>query len=223
MPNSFDDMRNKMAQVIECVSLVQLDIMDGMFVPERTFPFFKEDAPHMARILAQEDSLPYWDSLDVELDLMVQNAHKNFDMYLALGPKRIIFHIEAEGDPIEFKEFLEGIDMYTRENIDIGVAINNDTPIEDIVLFVPYISFVQCMGIETIGKQAQEFDERVLERIKILKEKFPDLDISVDGSVNENTISVLKKAGASRFVVGSAIFDSFSPEEEIRNLQNMIS
>lgn len=222
MPHSFIDMRNKMAQVLDTTKVVQLDIMDGIFVPEKSFPFFSDDQKDMARILAQEDGLPYWNEIEVELDLMVKNAHKDFDTFIALGPKRVIFHIEAEGDIDEFKDFLEAIDLYTRENVEIGIAIENSTPIESIYPLIPFVSFIQCMGIENIGYQGQEFDERVLERIKILKDKYTDLEISVDGSVNKNTILALKDAGATRFVVGSAIFDSFTPEDKIRELKNII-
>lgn len=223
IPKNYEDMRQKMAQVLESVNLVQLDIMDGVFVPEKTFPFDERDSQVMTAIIDQEEGLPYWDRLDVELDLMVANAHKNLDIYVAMGPKRIIFHIEAEGDKNEFKEFLEAIDPYLKENIEFGVAISNDTPIEDIYPFVPYVSFVQCMGIKNIGYQGEEFDERVIERIKILKEKFPEILISVDGSVNKNTILVLKESGAQRFVAGSAIFESFYPNEEVKELEEIVS
>lgn len=223
MPKSYEDMRQKMAKVLESAKIVQIDLMDGVFVPERTFPFLGGDETILNQIMDQEEGLPYWDMLEVELDLMVQNAHKNFDLYVSLGPKRIIFHIEAEGDKSEFIEFLEGIDPYLKENIEFGVAISNDTPIEEIFPFIPHVSFVQCMGIENIGYQGEEFDERVLDRIKILKEKYPDLMISVDGSVNIDTINALKDAGAQRFVAGSAIFDSFSPNEEVNRLEEIVS
>lgn len=221
MPKSFEDMRQKMAQVIEYVPVVQLDIMDGVFVPERTFPFFKEDEFYIDKILRQEESLPYWDRLDVELDLMVKDAHKDFDKYVAFGPKRIIFHIEAEGEYDLFNNFLEAIDPYLKETIEFGVAISNNTPIEDVYSFVPNVDFVQLMGIENIGYQGEEFDERVIDRIKNLREKFPDLKISIDGSVNKDTILALKEAGADRFVVGSAIFNSMYPKQEIDSLSEV--
>lgn len=222
MPESLEDMRMKMAQVIDVVKIVQLDIMDGRFVRETTFPFFERDTLDMEYILSQDEALPYWERLDVELDLMVEGAHNNFDMFVALGPKRIIFHLEAEGDLNEFMEFLEGIDMYTRENIEIGIASNNDTSVEALFSFVPLVSFVQCMGIANIGYQGEPFDERVIERIKILRQKFPGLVISVDGAVNTHTISALKDAGADRFVVGSAVFEGGDPQEAIEDLESML-
>lgn len=220
MPKSFDDMRQKMAQVVDHVRTVQLDLMDGIFVQEKTFPFYKSDMEILDRIINGEEGLPYWDKLDIELDLMVTNAHNDFDTYIALGAKRIIFHMEAEVE--NFQKFLENIDPYVKGNIEIGIAISNDTPIENIFTLIPHVSFVQCMGIARIGYQGEGFDERVIERIKILREKFPDLLISVDGSVNENTIAYLKDAGANRFVVGSALFNSLEPSEAIKTLESIV-
>jgi ribulose-phosphate 3-epimerase len=152
---------------------------------------------------------------------MVENAHTQFEFFTRLGAKRIIFHIEAETDQVKFKEFLEGLDMYTRENIEIGVAINTTTPIEKLAPIISYIDFVQCMGIEHIGSQGQPFDEKALTQISSLRREYPELIISVDGSVNERTASSLVKAGANRLVVGSALISSLDVRETIKNLENL--
>jgi ribulose-phosphate 3-epimerase len=139
---------------------------------------------------------------------MVADAVVNFENYLKMGARRIVFHIEAVGDLGEFKEFLEGIDLYVRENVDLGIAINNDTSLDTILPLISNVDYVQCMGIKQIGKQGEMFDERVLERIKELKAQFPELIISIDGSVNEETAPRLLQAGADRLVIGSAIWES---------------
>jgi ribulose-phosphate 3-epimerase len=133
---------------------------------------------------------------------------ENFDIYTKIGTKRIIFHIEAVGDLERFRDFIEGIDIYIRDILEIGVAINLTTELRQIVPFINHIDFVQCMGIEKIGFQKQIFDERVLEKVKWLKEKFPDLIISVDGGVDLDTALVLLGVGVSRLVSGSAIFNN---------------
>lgn len=226
MPDNFIDMRHKMGQVVGSVPMIQLDIMDGRFVRGRTFPYNNGDEVDMAKLTSEDGGMPYWQDVDVELDLMVRYAHKSFDMFMAFAPKRIIYHIEAEAvnekEIEEFKEYLEAIDMYTRENVEFGIALNNDTPLEDIYPLIPYVSFVQCMGIENIGYQGEPFDTRVIERVKILKEKFPDLPISVDGSVNEDTIHALQDAGVERFVIGSAIFTDMDPRGKVKEFQNML-
>ncbi len=62
------------------------------------------------------------------------------------------------------------------------------------------------MGISEIGLQGQEFDERVLDKIRDIKDVNPHILIQVDGSVNNSTIEILEQAGVERFVVGSAFF-----------------
>ncbi len=226
MPDNFIDMRHKMGQILGAVPVVQLDIMDGRFVHDRTFPFNSGDEVDMAKLESEDGGMPYWQDVDVELDLMVRYAHKSFDRFMAFAPKRIIYHIEAEAtnekEMEEFKEYLEAVDMYTRESVEFGIAIGNDTPIENIYPLIPFISFIQCMGIANIGYQGEAFDERVIDRIKILKEKFPDIEISVDGSVNEDTIERLIDVGVDRFVIGSAIFSDMDPRGKIKEFQNML-
>ena len=103
----------------------------------------------------------------------------------------------------------------------IGVAINMTTPIEQIFSLVNNVDFVQCMGIEKTGFQGQPFDERALDNIKTLKEKFPDLIISIDGGVSFETAPKLIKAGVDRLVAGSLILKSNDIRETIRELENL--
>ena len=70
----------------------------------------------------EEEGLPFWADFDFELDLMVADASENFDLYMKLGAKRMIFHLGAQKDPEEFEHFLEGLDMYIRDNVEIGLA-----------------------------------------------------------------------------------------------------
>ena len=210
LPKDYEDMKNKIALVRGHVPIVQIDICDGVFVPSQTWPFSTGGASdyHFQQILNEETGMPFWEDMDFELDLLVSDSVENFDIYTKLGPKKIIFHLEAVGDKEEFKHFIEGMDTYIRDSIQIGISTNPNTPIEDIFPFVNIVDFVQLMGIDVIGFQAQEFDSKVLENIKTLKEKYPDLKISVDGGVNMNTAPLLADAGADAIVSGSAIFNS---------------
>ena len=223
MPKNYEDLKNKVALVRGVVPAVQIDLMDGKFVRNISWPFDDMENPQSKyqKIMREEEGLPFWEDVDYELDLMVLDAVQNFDLYLKLGAKRLIFHIEAVEDETEFKEFIEGIDLYIRDNTQIGVAINTITPVEKIFPLVPHIDFVQCMGIETIGRQGEPFDNRVLDHIKALRKEFPELIISVDGGVNLDSASLLKDAGANRLIVGSAIFQSFDIREAIDRLQNI--
>lgn len=211
LPKNYEDLKNKIALVRGIVPVTQIDICDGIFVKNISWPFevgVPELDEHFRRIINEQEGLPFWEDIDFELDLMVSDAVENFDIYTKLGPKRIIFHLEAVGNVEEFKNFMEGIDMYVRDSIQIGLAVNADTEISKIFPLVNSVDFVQCMGISEIGFQGQEFDERVLENIKKLKEKFSILIISVDGGVNLENAESLVSAGANRLVIGSALFNT---------------
>jgi len=218
---NFIELKEQLAKVVNISRTVQIDICDGKFVSSTTWPMNATDESSVEAILNEEEGLPFWDSLDFEFDLMVRNAHTQFEFFTRLGAKKIVFHIEAEQDKNAFKEFLEGLDMYVRENIDIGVAINTTTSIDELKPIISNIDYVQCMGIEHIGHQGESFDERVLDQVRELRKLYPELIISIDGSVNETTAPMLVKAGANRLVVGSALLHSYDMRETIKFLQNL--
>lgn len=225
----YSDLKETLANLIGVVNTVQIDFCDGIYVPSKTWPYVagvNENGsiidPEFNKIINEEDGMPYWSDFEFELHLMVNHARDHFGDFLKLGPKAILFQLEAEGDIKEFKEFLEGIDMYTREHVDIGLSIAIDTPLEDVYPLVPLVSFVQCMGIAKIGYQGQGFDDRVLEKISTLRAKFPDLVITVDGSVNLQTAPKIIKSGATKLVVGSALWKDNDPAGAIFEMQQEI-
>ena len=231
LPKNYEDLKNKIALVRGIVPVVQIDICDGVFVKNISWPFLSTEKrvdfenvdldEYFRRILNEQEGMPFWEDVDFELDLMVSDAVENFDIYTKLGARRIVFHLEAVGDLKEFKNFIEGIDTYIRETIEIGIAINIKTPIEQIFPLVNDVDFVQCMGIDRNGFQGQEFDEKVIENIKILREKFTDLIISVDGGINFETAPLLVDAGVNRLVVGSAIFNTEDIIETIEQFESL--
>jgi ribulose-phosphate 3-epimerase len=216
----FDELKEKLSKFVNITKMVQIDICDGKFVPSISWPMGKNDGGSIEAILNEEEGLPFWEHLDFEFDLMVLNAHKKFDFFARLGAKKIIFHIEAEVEA-DFKEFLESLDPYFKDNMEIGIAINTTTDIKKLEPFINHVDFIQCMGIEKIGFQGEPFDERVLNQIKNLKLKYPEIKICVDGSVNENTAPLLIKAGADRLVIGSLLLQSYDIKETIKEFERL--
>lgn len=220
LAKDINDLRQKIANVVNISHIVQIDMCDGKFVESQSWPMQRDDIASTSLILEEEEGMPYWENLDFEFDLMIKDAIKQFDFFVRLGAKRIIFHLEAENE-LELKDFINSIDPYTRENLEIGIAINTTTNIEKLDSLINSIDFVQCMGIEHLGFQGEPFDERVLVQIKDLKSKYSDLIISVDGSVNEETAPLLVEAGANRLVAGSVLMRSFDVRETIKELEEL--
>lgn len=220
LAKNYIDLNQKIARYINISKIIQIDICDGLFVENVSWPMGRGDMDSVNEILDEEEGLPFWKELDFELDLMVLNAHKKFDFFMRLGAKRIIFHIEAEEEK-SFKEFLESMDPYYKDNIEIGLSLNNNTDVNKLDQFINYIDFIQCMGIEKIGFQGQDFDENVIKQIKKIKDKYKEIKVSVDGGVNEETAKILKDSGADRLVIGSALRDSLSIIDKFKEFENL--
>ena len=103
-------------------------------------------------------------------------------------------------------------------SIEVGIAIGQETPIDKLIPYMESVDFVQCMGIEKIGRQHEPFDERTFERVKTLREKYPALIISIDGGVSGENAEELARCGVNRLVSGSYIYESENPKEAIEKL-----
>lgn len=217
LPDSYTDIEEHVARVVDHTQIVQIDLCDGIFVPSKTWPFNKKEEERYEAILREEDGLPFWDHINYELDLMVKNATERFQEWKALGPSRIVLHLEAESDLLSF---FETMDIFWKEKIEFGIALSNETDPYKLLPYKDHVSFIQCMGISKVGFQNQPFDERVLSQIAKIKEILPNKRISVDGSVNSETAKRLIEAGADRLISGSFIFDAFDPLEAIKTLQS---
>jgi ribulose-phosphate 3-epimerase len=105
----------------------------------------------------------------------------------------------------------------------LGIAATADIPLTDITALIPEVSFVQLMGIAAVGQQGQPFDVRTLARARELRDRYPDLEIAVDGAVNSETIPQLYAAGVNRFAPGSAITKASDPVLAYRTLQALVA
>lgn len=202
LPKVQSEVNQKSKAVLGLVSCVQIDVCDGKFVPTKTA--FKE--------------LPFLDGLEYELDLMIDQPEQVLESYIDLQPARIIIHLESVQDHVKLFLALEHI----RGIIEIGLAISSETSEDVLEKYIEDCDFIQVMGISKIGYQAQSFDESVIERIAYFHRKYPDMPISVDGAVSEATIKRLVDAGASRLVVGSAVFGEGNTEKNIERLKDLL-
>ena len=220
---TFEELKNKIGSLRGIVPTIQIDFCDGIFVPSKTWPFIGDGFQDFdfQKIINEEQGLPFWDEFDFEFDMMVSDAVSNFDIYTKLGPKRIIFHMEAMSDLEEFKDFLEGIDLYIKDMIQIGIAFKPSMPFESVYKLIPYVDFVQCMGNDKIGFGGISLDEKVYDRIKLLREKYSDLPIEVDIGVNEQTAPKLVKAGATKLITGSVLFNAIDKIGLVKKLENL--
>jgi ribulose-phosphate 3-epimerase len=213
MPRNYNDLAEMMGLFVGVVPLVQLDIMDGKFVPNRTWPYPRD--MFFDAIVTEEQGMPHWENLDFEVDLMIEDPEAWIAKWVSTGARRIIAHVES------VQEF-EIIRTAVPSLVELGLAINTTTPVSVIEPYIDRIEFVQCMGITRIGFQGEAFDERVLEHIRAIRALRPEIPISVDGAVNFETAKRLVEAGATRLVSGSAILASGDVAGAVDTLRDLV-
>jgi ribulose-phosphate 3-epimerase len=168
-----------------------------VFVPFVSWPYDPTGEP----LAIKEET----DKFTLEVDLMVADPLPAARAWIAAGADMLVFHLET----ISLDDFIY---FRNSKGVSLSISANNDTALETLKAYAAVADGVQLMGIKDIGVQGQPFDERVIERIKVLKRQFPKLPITVDGSVNTATIKRLSAAGADRFICGSALIGAQDPE-----------
>jgi ribulose-phosphate 3-epimerase len=225
LEKDFLEIKNKIGLIRGKVKTVHLDLCDGIFVPNRTWPFYSsadmEEDFNFKKIISEEEGLPFWDEIDYEIDLMVVDAVENFYSYFKLGPRRIIFHLSAQKNIEQFQDFLFGLDPYLRDNIEIGLAFKPSDDLSVVLKLSEQVDFLQMMGSDRIGFQGEIFSEKNFERIEILKKELPGIILSVDIGINLQNASKLLSLGIDRLVAGSSIWKSVDPVASLSQLENI--
>lgn len=206
MAESFAELEAKYELVAPFVDEVQIDIMDGVFVPSESWR-------------TPEDLVnALWLTLPFEVHLMIDKPERTIAKWLATGAERLIVHVESTNDMTSI------LALAKNAGTEIALGVRVDTPLQKFEKWLSEVKTVQFMGIAKVGFQGQPFDDRVVERITELKALAPHVTIAVDGGVNEHTIPLLVAAGADRLAVGSALFaEPNKINEEIAILNNSLN
>jgi len=180
--------------------ILHLDVMDGHFVPNITF------GPLIVEAVRRLTTLP----LDVHL--MISEPKRYLKSFVSAGADWVSFHVEADDDPYEV------IELGKSMGIKLGVVCNPPTSIEDVFPFIRDVDFVLVMTVNP-GFGGQRFIPDAASKIQVLRECYPELEIEVDGGINEETAHEVRMLGANILVSGSYIFSSRNRAESIIRLR----
>lgn len=125
--------------------------------------------------------------LPFEAHLMVEKPEEIFERWKSRGAKRIIVH--------KYHKSMQGVEL--------GLALEMHVPLESVEPYINKIDFIQLMSIAEIGEQGHHLDERIFDRIREVKNKFPGMPISVDGGIKLSNYKKLEEAQVDRLIVGS--------------------
>lgn len=183
--------------------LIHIDVMDGHFVPNITM------GPIVVEALRPLTKLP----LDVHL--MIENADQYIESFAKAGADYITVHVEA------CPHLHRTIQLIRSFGVKPGVVLNPHTPIESIQHVLEDIDMVLFMTVNP-GFGGQKFIRSVVPKIsqlsKLINERQLEIEIEIDGGINQETIVECAKAGATIFVAGSAIY---SQKDRTKALQDI--
>jgi ribulose-phosphate 3-epimerase len=223
LPNSEKDLGEKLAffSVLSSVSRVQIDVVDGEFASPASWPYI---AP--GDILAKVERgemLPFLDKFEYEIDLMCFDVERAIRAWLQLGATRLTLHAETTTDLAHLLAVLARKYGAGDGLLSVGLSLSNTSDLSLIEPYLPQVQYVQCMGIATIGKQGQAFDRRVLEKVKKLRENYPDMPVQIDGGVSLANAHMFTALGVSHLIMGSSILRSSDPQAVVDAVESLTS
>ncbi|MBU2509331.1 hypothetical protein KKE33_03065 [Patescibacteria group bacterium] len=195
--------RDRLKLVEKDFKILQIDIMDGSFVPNRTW-FDKE-------IIEDLDT-----PAKFVLDLMVYNPHFYIDETRHIDSiKRYIWHVEVKVNHITLINTCHDLKK------EAGLSINPKTPIDALTPYAGLVDEILVMGAEP-GYSGQKLQSHNIDRVREIKKRWPNISIGFDINVDAKTIPLLKEAGVSRFYSNSAIFNADDPLSAAKKLAKLI-
>lgn len=187
-----------------------IDVMDGKFVEDNTTEKMKEYSEYIKNI----------SNIPIDVHLMVNDVNKFIEEYLAIEPNQIIFHIESCKNE---SEILKHIKKIKDNNCKVGISLNPNTKLEKIYEYLPFVHSVLIMTVEP-GKGGQDIITETIQKIselnKYIYDNGYDIDIMVDGGINDKTSKDVINAGANILVSGVYIVKSNNYKEAISKLKN---
>jgi ribulose-phosphate 3-epimerase len=149
-----------------------------------------------------------------EAHLMIENPEewieKNWNKV-----DSFLVHIESCNDPIKL------INIVKEKGKRIGFVLNPKISVDNITDFLGDIDQVLIMAVNP-GFYGSRFLPEVLHKVKQLRALKSDLDIEVDGGINDKTIEEVSNAGANLFVSGSHIMNADDSEKIFNDLMLLL-
>ena len=194
----YGDLNHYLQDLEPFSDMFHVDVMDGNFVPNLS----------IGAIVVESIRT----TIPLDCHLMINNPEKYIADFAKAGAHIITIHAEAS------KDLKKDIELIQSFNCLAGVSINPKTPVKKIEKVLPLVDLVLIMSVEP-GFGGQKFMAEVLPKIQEIRDKYPNLDIEIDGGIDNKTAPLAKAVGANVFVAGSYILKADNPKEAAEKLR----
>lgn len=190
---------------------VQIDFMDGQFVPSVSLPVAE---------------LPVFSNIEAVAHLMVNYPQNYFHSLKEKQFRELLLHIEAEGMNAAV------IAAALKLGFQVGLALNPRTPVSQLEAYQPFIidksiAEILILAVEP-GYTGQKLKPEVLGKIKQINAWLSTLNlkqldfpkISIDGGVKPDNLAAIKKADFNEAYIGSGLFQQKDP---LKTYQHLVS
>ena len=197
----------KDAQILEkaIVEWFHIDMLDGTFTNTHAFPV--EDL----KIINNATDFP------MDIHLMTNHPIESLPEYIKAGGDMLTAHVEA----VNPRKYIDAVKKYDKM---VGLAVNPDTPLSSIVDYIGELDRILIMTVVP-GKTGQSFIEAPLSKVKEARQLIDkhnyDVELCVDGGINEKTAPLAIEAGVDVVVSGAGILykdDMIKAVDDLRAL-----
>lgn len=215
MSDNLEEFKKELEKVWSKVSRVQVDVIDGKFAERETL---KPEELNMVDTVVAFD-----------VHLMVEKPEEWVSRCAMGDADRVFGQVEKMEDVVAFVGDVQA------EGMAAGLAYDLDTPLDGLEEVIDNLDAVLLMSVKA-GKQGQEFDDAVLEKIKRVRELSKRVTLVIDGGLDEEKIKkCLAAAWAEEmeeetwernsalmdFVVGSELLGAENVEKRLGELQRL--
>lgn len=184
--------------------MLHIDVMDGQFAPNISFgvPVIKSIKEHT--------------KLPLDIHLMIAGDTKASLEAFAEFAEYMTLHVEAGFDLEEKLKYIRSL------GVKPCVSLNPKTDISEVYPYLPLVDMVLIMSVQP-GFGAQKFIETTPDKIRALsaeiKRQNLNVEIEVDGGINEQTARLCAEAGATVLVAGSFLFNAPDIKSAVEGLK----
>lgn len=202
----FANLQKEVQKVESKAAMLHVDIMDGHFVPNISIG------------VPVVESLRKHTNMFLDTHLMISRPQDYIEPFARAGSDLLCFHAEAD---CEINQTIRLIRSFHKK---AALALKPGTPAEAVFPYLKELDMVLVMTVEP-GFGGQSFMEAMMLKVAQIrrwaKQIHPQLDIEVDGGINQDTAKLAVRAGANVLVAGSSVFGSNDPAKEIEVLNQI--